>query len=360
MSWIYGPVNSVEDIARINCIIRDEMVEVENEGMLTELKKRSDYLCTLSFSPFWQKKFGEAIDNIRKEALVQNRATVKLANMIAKVKGWNKKYSPWGKNKYEDIEENIRKEAERILGEIENSVYENHEDIEVDMRKLFCQIRFAMLYAEIPEDLLTLHKKAEMWVFTTFGKLFVLYFDKDLLEKLRSMTIAEFDKTVDLANVVAEFHGWDVEFDHFYGSGVEQEEDIEEYLQRWEEELKKASTYVPTEARYGDAKILWVVYELPRARRGRKKRAKRVYLPSSAKNVKVMGPDWFITRFGRKVWGIKIEYESILPKRTIKRGDSVITLPSTKVKRSKIVSLPEGITSFEITDKRPEGAIAAF
>ncbi len=360
MAWIYGPVEGVDDIARINCIIRDEMLGVESEGQLTELKKRSDYLCTLSYSPFWHKKFRDAINDIRKEALMQNRATVKLANMIAKVKRWDKKYSPWGKDKYEDIEEDIRKEAEEVLKEIENSVYENREDIEVDMRKLFCQIRFAMIYVEKPEELLELHKKAEMWVFTTFGKLFVFYFDEDILEKLRNMTIAEFDKTVDLANVVAEFHGWDVEFDHFYGSGIEQEEDIDEYLERWEDELKKASTYLPTEARYGDAKVLWVVYELPHVRRGRKKRAKRVYLPASAENIKALGPDWFTTRFGRKVWGVKVEYESMLPQRTIKRGDNVITLPPTKVKRSKIVSLPEDVKSFEITDKRPEGAIAAF
>jgi len=49
MSRIYGKVESVEDIKRINCIIRDEMLKVENEAELTELKKRSDFLHILHF-----------------------------------------------------------------------------------------------------------------------------------------------------------------------------------------------------------------------------------------------------------------------------------------------------------------------
>jgi len=69
MSRIYGKVESVEDISRINCIIRDEMLIVESEAELTELKKRSDYLCTLTYSPFWQKKFGDKIEELRKELL---------------------------------------------------------------------------------------------------------------------------------------------------------------------------------------------------------------------------------------------------------------------------------------------------
>jgi hypothetical protein len=52
---IYGRLESAEDIRRINCIIRDEMLTVETPAELTDLKKRSDYLCTLTFSPFWKK-----------------------------------------------------------------------------------------------------------------------------------------------------------------------------------------------------------------------------------------------------------------------------------------------------------------
>jgi hypothetical protein len=53
---IYGEVNSVHDIREINHTIRSEMDRVKSREQLTELKKRSDYLCTLTFSPAWKKK----------------------------------------------------------------------------------------------------------------------------------------------------------------------------------------------------------------------------------------------------------------------------------------------------------------
>lgn len=55
MARIYGKVEDIKDISRINCIIRDEMLKVESEAELSELKKRSDYLCTLTYSPFWRR-----------------------------------------------------------------------------------------------------------------------------------------------------------------------------------------------------------------------------------------------------------------------------------------------------------------
>ena len=48
---IYGEVNSIKDIRDINRTIREEMDRVKTREQLTELKKRSDYLCTLTFSP---------------------------------------------------------------------------------------------------------------------------------------------------------------------------------------------------------------------------------------------------------------------------------------------------------------------
>ena len=46
---IYGEVNSIKDIREINGTIRLEMDRVKTREQLTELKKRSDYLCTRSF-----------------------------------------------------------------------------------------------------------------------------------------------------------------------------------------------------------------------------------------------------------------------------------------------------------------------
>jgi len=85
---IYGKVEKPEDIKRINCIIRDEILEVESEAQLTELKKRSDYLCTLTFSPFWKKKFGDQIEILRQVAIEENRVTVRECNIVSKYRNY--------------------------------------------------------------------------------------------------------------------------------------------------------------------------------------------------------------------------------------------------------------------------------
>ena len=113
---IYGKVESAEDIRRINCLIRDEMLQVEDEAQLSELKKRSDYLCTLTYSPFWKKRFGEQIEQLRQVALEENRVTVKEANIIAKYKGFDKEYHPWRSDI--DIEEQLRQIPEEVIEEI--------------------------------------------------------------------------------------------------------------------------------------------------------------------------------------------------------------------------------------------------
>jgi hypothetical protein len=48
---IYGEVSNLQDIRDINRKIRQEMNTVGRRDQLTELKKRSDYLCTLTLAP---------------------------------------------------------------------------------------------------------------------------------------------------------------------------------------------------------------------------------------------------------------------------------------------------------------------
>ena len=95
---IYGEVNSAADIRRINGIIRKEMDAVTTREELTELKKRSDYLCTLTYSPSWRKRFGEQVLTLRRVAMEENRKTVEHANRVAAKHGWDTDYDPWGAN----------------------------------------------------------------------------------------------------------------------------------------------------------------------------------------------------------------------------------------------------------------------
>ena len=94
-SHIYGEVNSLEDLRRINREIRREMDGVTSQAQLTELKKRSDYLCTLAEAPSWQKKFGEKIDRVREVVQEEDTKTSQRANELAKKHGWDTEYHPW-------------------------------------------------------------------------------------------------------------------------------------------------------------------------------------------------------------------------------------------------------------------------
>jgi hypothetical protein len=93
---IYGEVNSLEDLRRVNRDIRHEMDTATSQAQLTELKKRSDYLCTLAEAPSWQKKFGQKIDRVREVVHEEDTKTAEHANKLAKKHGWDTEYHPWG------------------------------------------------------------------------------------------------------------------------------------------------------------------------------------------------------------------------------------------------------------------------
>jgi hypothetical protein len=93
---IYGHVNSDDDIREINRKIRAEMETVTSQKELTELKRRSDYLCTLTRSRAWRKRFGAKVDELLQVAMEENRRTVEKANVIARQNGWENQYDAWG------------------------------------------------------------------------------------------------------------------------------------------------------------------------------------------------------------------------------------------------------------------------
>jgi hypothetical protein len=92
---LYGSVKSPDDIRKINETIREEMDSVTSQEQLTELKKRSDYLCTLTFAPSWQKRFGEDSARFLQVALEENRKTVAKANSVAEKLKFNVEYHAW-------------------------------------------------------------------------------------------------------------------------------------------------------------------------------------------------------------------------------------------------------------------------
>lgn len=93
---IYGDVNSAEDLREIDRKIRKEMEGVHRREELTELKKRSDYLCALTMAPSWKEKFGSRSGDMLDVAMEENERTTELANRIAEKHGWDADYDPWG------------------------------------------------------------------------------------------------------------------------------------------------------------------------------------------------------------------------------------------------------------------------
>jgi hypothetical protein len=93
---IYGEVTSVTSIREINRKIRDEIRGVRDRQHLTELKKRSDYLCTLTQAPSWQVKFGSKSRRLLAVAKEEDQRTTRLANSVARRKGLGAAYDPWG------------------------------------------------------------------------------------------------------------------------------------------------------------------------------------------------------------------------------------------------------------------------
>jgi len=354
MGRLYGKVEGPEDIRRINCIIRDEMLAVETPEQLTDLKKRSDYLCTLTYSPFWKKKFGPLIEKMREVACEENRATVRLANYVAKVKGWDKEYEPWGAEKI-SIEERLKQIPEEVIKEIQETILELELSPEIleELRRSFCNIRKAMVLAETPEQLLKLKRESDLLVATTrlpdFRERFA-----EVIDKIDELVEREEERTVKTANIVARANGWDLEFERWSESEVREDETLEEYVKRLMEEEEKADRYIPTEAKYKQGVVKWLVYYHPKRKRHY---AKRIYFPGTARNITIEGPGIFENRFGRKVYGVKITYETLVGPAVIRKGNAVIRLPERWVKRTKVVPLPEGATDVKLVDERPPFAV---
>jgi len=353
MGRIYGKVENADDIRRINCIIRDEMLKIEEESQLTELKKRSDYLCTLTYSPFWQKKFGEEIEKLREVAIEENRASVKMANYIAKYKGFNKEYDPWKKEI--NIEESLKQIPDRIVDELTNSLFSLKLSVNIleELRSEFCDIRKAMVFCENVECLDKLKRAVDILSTLPFVEEFSSHFDEGVLGAIDKLINIEKQRSIEVANIISQVNEWN----RYYQTISEEdfETTAEEYLNKLLQEEEKSENYIPTEVRYkGGAKILWLVYFLPKRKR---EYAKRIYFPADAFDIKVEGPDVYKNKFGNEVYGIKITYKMTIKATTIHVRGKEIHLPERIVTKTKIVPVPKEAQDFRIVEEKPKSAM---
>ncbi len=354
MARVYGRVEKIDDISRINCIIRDEMMIVETEAQLTELKKRSDYLCTLTYSPFWKKKFGDQIEKVREVAVEENHITVKEANVIAKNKGWNVEYHPWGRGKF-DVEEELKKIPDEVITEVQTNLYQfqNESDVLTELRKVFCDIRKAILVCDNKNCLDKVKNVVDILSALPELESFRVHFSKKEFKLISDLIEVEKKRTVKLMNMVAVYLGLS---DIYYQAVTSDEyENAEEYIKKLLEDEEKADTYIPTEVRWkGNAKVIWLSYYLPSRKRYY---AKRIYFPADFKLIKVEGPGYFKNKLGRIVYGIRITYESSIKPTVIHVRGKEIQLPERIVKRSKVIPVPQEAQNIQFTEEKPSYAM---
>jgi len=353
MSRIYGSVKTPEDISRINCLIRDEMMTVTNAAELSDLKKRSDYLCTLTYSPFWRKKFGDLIEKLREIAIKENRASVKTANIISEYKGFDKKYEPWKKEI--NIDEELKKIPDEVVKELSESIFSLKNSVEIleEIRSNFCDIRKASVLCEDKECLDKLKKGVDILSALIYLDSFTAHFDEGVVSVIENLINVEKERSVKLFNIISEVYGWD----RYYESISEENFEInaDEFIKKLIAEEEKSSTYIPTELKYkGGAKVLWLVYYHPKRKR---EYAKRIYFPNPVKNIQIEGPGEFKNKFGNKVWGIKISYESEIDEAVIHLRGKEIHLPKRIIKRSKVIQIPKIAENIRITEEKPKSAM---
>jgi len=353
MSRIYGKVNTIADIGRINCIIRDEMLNINSEAELVELKKRSDYLCTLTYSPFWKKKFGDEIEKVREEAMAENYVTVQEANYIAKYKGFNKTYKPWGKAN-EDIEKAVKDIPQQVVDELTNTIIkmELSPAILENLRELFCELRGAALVCETQVCLNKIKRAVDVIAALPHMKSFTQHFSEDTLAQIDDLINVENNRSLTLFNIIAKVNGYDIYYDV---SDTADEESAKDLIEKVMAEEDKADTYIPTEAKYkGPGKIIWLVYYLPSRKR---MYAKRIYLPGDYRNLHVEGPAMYYNRFGNPVYGVLLTYEMAIKPTTIHVHGREIQLPERWITKKKIVPVPETAQNIHITEEKPASAM---
>ncbi len=353
MSIIYSHVQNLKDISKINCIIRDEMLNISNVSELTDLKKRSDYLVTLTYSPFWKKRFKDKIKKFRKLALEENRATVALANYIAKYKGFNKSYHPWKKEL--NIQEELQKIPEHIIHQMSEEIFivKKPQEIIEFLRSEFCDIRKALLFCTTQECIQKLKRANDILFVLPLLPSFRVYFEEELLNEIKELVFKESQRFNKLANIITELNNWNNYYEN--KSFDEVEDNFKEYLKELLVQEAKSDTYIPTEIKYKKgATTLWLVYWHQKRKR---EFAKRIYFPKEFRVISIEGPSNFINRFGHEVYGLKITYESKVKATTITIRGKKIKLKARWIKREKVIPLSKDAINIRITDKKPKSAM---
>jgi hypothetical protein len=94
---VYGEIDNAGDLKRIFAQIRSDVAMATSREDLTDLYRRAGYLVTLTYSPAWEKKFGEKVEELREIAEQEFSKTAHKINERAKAIGTEADYDEkWG------------------------------------------------------------------------------------------------------------------------------------------------------------------------------------------------------------------------------------------------------------------------
>jgi hypothetical protein len=92
---ILTEVNGLADLRELNKQIRSEIRQARTREQLTELKRRSDELVSLTLSAQWREKFGRKTRRFLQVAKEENVRTTRIANSTARRRSLDVRYTPW-------------------------------------------------------------------------------------------------------------------------------------------------------------------------------------------------------------------------------------------------------------------------
>jgi hypothetical protein len=105
---IYGEIRSLDELRGLFRQLRDEVTKAEDRHGLTEIKERSEYLCTLADTPVWRDEYDRGGEKALDVARSEDKELSKLLNDRARalVTGGDA-YRPWREGDDSNVTRNV-------------------------------------------------------------------------------------------------------------------------------------------------------------------------------------------------------------------------------------------------------------
>ncbi|MCA9878210.1 MAG: hypothetical protein KC442_10530, partial [Thermomicrobiales bacterium] len=188
-------IANATDLQRVIAEIRDGAAGAHTREELTQFYRHVEALIALTYSPSWQRKFGDQVEKLRQTAMDEFSTTAHAINQRAEQIGTKADYDEtWGGK-------------ERVYGEVNN---------DADLRKIFAAIRGDVETAATREDLTRLYRRAEYLLALTYAPAWHKKFGSGA-EALRRTAAAEFTTTAHAINQRAAMVGVAADYDETWG-----------------------------------------------------------------------------------------------------------------------------------------------